>query len=418
MGETLTEEKPKLYPYIAQSKDAEKTFAVLMACIRGHVPLGWVGDPGQGKTATVAAVAESLGRELIDLSLSTMPPEDVSGIPSPAKMKIGNREVIAAPYTMPPWQQRLLMNPKSVLFLDEFTTAPPSTQHAFLQLVQDRRLPGSDEPFSDDVAIIIAMNPASQAGGSKLDLPIANRFSWMKFESNYNDWKEGFSMKWKSPTKMDIPCKTVPDDELEAREKKIRNLIIEYTGSSAGSHQLSFIPTGKENAGTFIKDEHDESAREVFSLAYPTPRSWENLARILPAIHDDEVDAIRDAITGTIGYAQGLKFYQYFLENRKGINIEDILKNPTKQDWKHMTINDTEGIFINLIDAAKHGRIKEVLDVYVAIKDAGAYDLLSGARINSVFKYEYFKGYSAEERKEMTEKYLNNFKDLMKKSTK
>lgn len=405
----------KTYPYIAQSKEAENTFALLIACVQAHVPIGFIGNPGEGKTATIQAVAESTKRELINLSLSTMPPEDVSGIPAPAKVKIGDKEVIAAPYTMPPWQQRLLANQNSILFLDEFTTAPPSTQHAFLQLIQDRRLPGSDEPFSDNVAIVIAMNPAQQAGGSSLDLPIANRITWSKFETNYYDWEQGFKMNWRSDTPMSIPVERLDPEQAESRSAKIRGIIIKYMNSSNGSHQLSIIPTGRESP-SMIK-EHDEVALEVFGLAYPTKRSWENLARILAEIPDNETSAIQNAINGTIGYAQGLKFYKFFIENRKGIDIEDILKNPTKQDWKHMTINDSDGIFINLIEAAKNGRIKEVLNVYVAISHAGAKDLLSGNRIKDIFKHEYFKGYSAEETKKMTQIYLHEFKDIMKKST-
>jgi hypothetical protein len=222
-------------------------------------------------------------------------------------------------------------------------------------------------------------------------------------------------MNWRSDTPMSIPVERLDPEQAESRSAKIRGIIIKYMNSSNGSHQLSIIPTGRESP-SMIK-EHDEVALEVFGLAYPTKRSWENLARILAEIPDNETSAIQNAINGTIGYAQGLKFYKFFIENRKGIDIEDILKNPTKQDWKHMTINDSDGIFINLIEAAKNGRIKEVLNVYVAISHAGAKDLLSGNRIKDIFKHEYFKGYSAEETKEMTQIYLHEFKDIMKKST-
>ena len=170
------------HPYIAQSSNSKRLFNIIDGCVKAGVPIGFIGNPGVGKTATFEAYAQATGRELINLSLSTLPPEDVSGLPFPTKIEVGEgrnkRTVDAAKYAIPVWQQRLLANPYSILFLDEFSTANPSTQHAFLQLVQNRRLPGSDEPFSREVAIIICMNPAEQAGGSSLDLPIANRFAW------------------------------------------------------------------------------------------------------------------------------------------------------------------------------------------------------------------------------------------------
>ncbi|MCT7846422.1 MAG: MoxR family ATPase, partial [Lactobacillus iners] len=162
----------KFYPYIAQGANAKQMFNIMQACIRAGVPFGLVGNPGVGKTATIEAMAKTLGRDLINLSLSTMLPEDIAGLPFPAKINIGsdkNEQMVdAACYAMPVWQQRLLHNSNAILFLDEFSTAIPTTQHAFLQLVQNRRLPGSDLPFSKNVAIIIAMNPADQAGGSSL----------------------------------------------------------------------------------------------------------------------------------------------------------------------------------------------------------------------------------------------------------
>lgn len=79
------------FPYIAQGAGSQERLRILNACIQAHVPVGFVGNPGVGKTATIAALAEATGRELIDLSLSTMPPEDVSACHSRLKLKLVNR---------------------------------------------------------------------------------------------------------------------------------------------------------------------------------------------------------------------------------------------------------------------------------------------------------------------------------------
>lgn len=409
------------FPYIAQGAGSQERLRILNACIQAHVPVGFVGNPGVGKTATIAALAEATGRELIDLSLSTMPPEDVSGLPFPTQIEVGEQDengnrkkVHAARYAMPIWQQKLLNNPHSILFLDEFSTAIPTTQHAFLQLVQDRRLPGSDEPFSDDVAIIIAMNPADQAGGSALDLPIANRFAWFTFDMDFHDWKEGFLMGWKSDTSMPIAGIEPVDDETHAtRVRNTRNIIANYFGSSNGSQILSVIPTGSEKPTSSVIREDDPASMEVFRLAFMTPRSIENMASIISNLEPDDLSTIQKVINGTIGSQQGLKFYQYYINHYKGIDIDAILKYPKKTNWKKMTIDDSTGVFIGLMEAAKSGKFEQVMNVYIEIKKQGALELLSGNRIQDLFKAEYMPK-NPKKRKELMELYRKEFGSFLR----
>lgn len=404
------------FPYIAQGAGSQERLRILNACIQAHVPVGFVGNPGVGKTATIAALAEATGRELIDLSLSTMPPEDVAGLPFPTQIEVGEQDendnrkkVHAARYAMPIWQQKLLNNPHSILFLDEFSTAIPTTQHAFLQLVQDRRLPGSDEPFSDNVAIIIAMNPADQAGGSALDLPIANRFAWFTFDMDFHDWKEGFLMGWKSDASMPIAGIEPVDDETHAtRVRNARNIIANYFSSSNGSQILSVIPTGSEKPTSSVIREDDPASMEVFRLAFMTPRSIENMASIISNLEPDDLSTIQKVINGTIGSQQGLKFYQYYMNHYKGIDIDAILKDPTKTNWKKMTIDDSTGVFIGLMEAAKSGKFEQVMNVYIEIKNQGALELLSGNRIQDLFKAEYMPK-NPKKRKELMELYRKEF---------
>lgn len=408
-------------PYISQSADSRHMFNILDACVKAGVPVGYIGNPGVGKTATFEAYAKATGRELISLSLSTLPPEDVSGLPFPTKVQVGEgadaRMVDAAKYAIPVWQQRLLANPHSILHLDELTTANPSTQHAFLQMIQDRRLPGSSEAFSDEVAIIACMNPAEQAGGYGLDLPIANRFAWFTFDANYFDWKEGYLRGWSSEERMEVPGNPVlTPDEIVKRQNKIRRLVVGFLESDKGARQLSMIPKGTETPTSDVIRHDDAAEMERFRLAYPTPRSWENLTNILVYMNDDDDYAISEAVNGTIGSARGVLFLNYYLRNRKGINIEDILKDPDSVDWKSMDVDDSAAIFQSLIETAKAGRPLEALEVYLAIQRAGAYNLLSGNRIKDIYKVEYTRNLTAEQRREFQEKYKQAFKGLLQDS--
>lgn len=409
----------KFYPYIAQGANAKQMFNIMQACIRAGVPFGLVGNPGVGKTATIEAMSKTLGRELINLSLSTMLPEDIAGLPFPTKINIGSDKkeqmVDAACYAMPVWQQRLLHNSNAILFLDEFSTAIPTTQHAFLQLVQNRRLPGSDLPFSKNVAIIIAMNPADQAGGSSLDLPIANRFAWFTFNPDFNDWATGFKQRWQSEELMSVPSFCTDEKILMARNKKIRSTIIDYLDSEKGAHQVTIVPSGMENPISSVVRRDDPAEMEVFRLAFPSARSWDNLAEIMTYIDEKDFGTIQVVINGTIGSNQGIAFYKYYVDNLKRLNIDAILKDPKSVDWKHISIDESAGIFRALIEEAANGRLDQVLEVFISIKIAGAENLLSGNRLQDIYKAEYLNKLPLATRKKVKQRYLEYFGDFLTK---
>lgn len=405
------------YPYIAQSKESKHLYNILNACIKAGVPVGFVGNPGVGKTATFEAYAKVTGRELINLSLSTLPPEDVCGLPFPTQIEVGqgkNKHMVdAAKYAIPVWQQRLLNNPKSILFLDEFSTASPSTQHAFLQLVQNRRLPGSDEPFSDEVAIIICMNPAEQAGGSSLDLPIANRFAWFTYKTQLHDWKQGFAMGWRSDKKMNIPdIKEYTPEEVIRRQNKIRNLIIGFHSSEKGAGRLSVIPTGTETPTSGIINRNDAAEMECFRLAYPTPRSWENLANVMTYLDDKDTAALSDVVKALIGVNNGMPFCEYYTQHMKGIDIDEVIAHPEDVDWENMDVNDSAGIFQGLIENAAAGRLIDVFKVYLEI-NGRAKNLLSGNRVHDIYKADYMKYLSKEDRAWFMKAYREAFDDML-----
>lgn len=415
-------EAKETYSYIAQGSEAKRMFRIMQACVRSGVPFALVGNPGVGKTATIEAIAKAEGRELINLSLSTLMPEDVAGLPFPSKTSFGEGEnaitVDTASYAMPVWEQRVLKNPHSILFLDEFSTAVPTTQHAFLQLVQNRRFPASDVPFSKDVAIVIAMNPATQAGGSALDLPIANRFAWFTFEQAFDDWAEGFKMRWESPVKMELPAKEVSKDEVMQRNLKIRSIIVKYINSDKGARQVTVVPTGNEQPASSVINKNDPAEMEIFRLAFPSARSWDNLAEVLSYIDPKDYSAIQTVINGIIGVNHGVSFYKYYIDNIKGVDIDEIMADPDSVDWKNMSIDESSGIFQALLEQADSGKLDKVLDVFIAIKNSGANNLLSGNRIQDIYKNKYLKKLPNDMRTQVTNKYLDAFGDFLKEIAK
>lgn len=414
------------YPYIAQDNESQLQMKVLKACIAAAVPVGFVSDPGEGKTSTIKAVAENTGRVFVPLSLTTMLPEDVSGIPTIVRSQIGEgenqQEVAVTQYAMMNWQKKVQLNPHSVLFLDEFSTAGASTQHAFLQICQDRIFPGSDKPFSDKVAIILAMNPADQAGGITLDYPIANRFAWFPFVTSYDGFIEGFMNGFRSDKPMHMPDIVTDPTRVKENDKAFRGLVKDYL-ESEGHHQLKELPDSQDNISNISPNDDDHEAREEISrLAYMTPRSWDNLAKVAKFFEPNDYAAVAKAAEGIIGLKNAEPFVSFYKQNADSLNLEKVLANPKKIHWNEQSINSTVPLFRSLVRVAKEGRWEEAINVYFAIAEAGQLDLLAGNRVHDIWKSEYMHDkdgnhLSTEKFEKYRSLYLRYFKDMLVTST-
>lgn len=413
------EDGKESYPYIPQDNESQLQMKMIMAFISAGVPIGFVSNPGLGKTATIQSIADTMGRELINLSLSTLPSEDVAGIPSVVRQKVGedDTEVARTEYAMPGWQLRILKNPNSILFLDEMSTALPSTQHAFLQIIQDRRFPGSPVPFSKKVGIIVAMNPAGQAGGSALDPPIANRFGWFAFKMPYEAWLDGFIMDWKSDKPMKVPTVETDPKKLASNDKRFRLAVKDYLQHD-GSHQTNLMPDPADDTSNIDPNAADsESEAEISQMAFMTNRSWDNLARVAKYFKPNDYGAIQMAAKGLIGAKNSIRFSSYYKTNAK-FDIEAIMKDPKGYDWDRMGIDDSTNLFRSLLKYAEEGYLDKALDVYFAIWDSGHRELVSGSQINDIWKGNYLSSVKDPDfdAVKYREEYLKRFKGLLKSS--
>jgi len=128
---------------------------LLAIAVATNTPVILWGEPGIGKTATIAAIARSLRLPLETVIASIHEPSDFSGLPIPT-----GDEVTFAP---PSWAVRLAREGKGILFLDEISTAPPAVQAALLRVVLEKTIGQFRLP--DSVRIIAAANPPGLAAG-------------------------------------------------------------------------------------------------------------------------------------------------------------------------------------------------------------------------------------------------------------
>lgn len=159
-------------------------FAALKVSEVSKVPVLIVSNPGVGKSTTVELFAKIRGYELVMLRGNSSSPEDIMGYDVPK----GDKE--KAVHTRPTWFDELMENAvagkKSLLFLDELTTANEYVQAALLHLVFERKC--GAEKLPDDTLIVAAGNYFQNLSNTMTVLPpMMNRFMIYNVVPTVND---------------------------------------------------------------------------------------------------------------------------------------------------------------------------------------------------------------------------------------
>lgn len=243
----------------------------LETCIAANYPAMLWGPPGVGKSQTVAQVAAKLGLELRDLRASQLDPVDLRGLPH---LNGDGRTHWSVPDFLP-------NDGRGVLFLDELPDADRAVQNACKQLILDRRL--GDYRLPDGWVPIGAGNTVSdRAGANALNKANANRFAHLTYEVHLDDW-----CAW--AVGVDL------QPELIAFIRFRPNLL------------HSFEPKSTENA-------------------FPSPRSWEGISKLMRATPPAAVE--HELFKGTVGAGAAAELSGFLRIWRKLPSLDGILMNP------------------------------------------------------------------------------------------
>lgn len=225
------------------------------------------GPPGAGKSNVVAQVAAEYG-DFIDLRLPLLDAVDLRGIPI---VKDGRTEWIT-PSMFP-------RKGKGVLFLDELVQAMPIVQSAASSLILDRKI--GEYTLPDGWAVVAAGNrETDRAATNRMPSHIANRFTHLNFEVDAKDW-----ITW-------------------AFANKINEMVIAFIAFRPDLLH-KFEPTQK---------------------AFPTPRSWEFVSRIISGDGVDE--CLLEIVGGTVGEGAATEFIGFTRVFREMPDYETICKKP------------------------------------------------------------------------------------------
>jgi len=229
------------------------------------------GPPGVGKSSIVRQVAEAYG-SFVDLRLVQLDIIDLRGVLTVEKGKAQ----WAAPAMLP-------TKGKGVLLLDEFVQALPLMQNTASQLILDRRI--GDYVLPEGWVVLAAGNrEGDRAATNKMPSHLANRFTHINIDVDYEDWRT-----W-------------------ALANKINLMVVAFLGFRPALMHV-FDPAQK---------------------AFPSPRSWEFVSRIVSNGVDDET--MIEVVSGTVGEAAAKEFVGFVRVFRDLPDYEELVKNPGSVD--------------------------------------------------------------------------------------
>ncbi len=251
-----------------------------------HLPsvMLW-GPPGIGKSDFVRQLAGFIEKEtgktvsVTDIRLLLFNPIDLRGIPT------ANEDKTLAVWLKPKiFQMDESEDVINILFLDELSACAPSVQAAAYQITLDRVI--GEHRLPDNCIVIAAGNRITDKSVTyKMPKALANRLCHIEIVASLSSW-----VKW-------------------AKENSIHYKIIDFL-SARRDYFMAFDPQ---------KDD----------LAFPTPRTWEMVSKILDVYDGNEKEAYA-MIAGCVGAGVASEFLMFCSVYRKLPSIEDIFdgKNP------------------------------------------------------------------------------------------
>lgn len=255
-----------------------------------HVPVFIWGPPGSGKSSIVKQVTERNAIGFKDVRMTLLDPTDLRGIPIPFEGKA----MWLAPGFLPDEKRD---GEQGVLFLDELNAAPPLVQASGYQLVLDRAI--GEYKLPDGWTIVGAGNrQGDRAVIHRMPSPLANRFIHLDFDVHLDDWTD-----W------------------------------------AITHRIQSEVIGFIRFRSALLDAFDPKRDE---RAFPTPRSWEYVSRLL-TIGRGIRNIMSSVVAGAVGDGAAAEFMSYLDVYQRLPDLGRILEGrssevPEEKDIRYATI--------------------------------------------------------------------------------
>ncbi|MBO5313402.1 MAG: AAA family ATPase [Clostridia bacterium] len=295
------------------------------------------GPPGVGKSQAIRQVAtkisDATGKRcnVTDVRLLLFNPIDLRGIPT------ANAEKTLAIWLKPQiFQMDEGEDVVNILFLDEISAAPQSVQAAAYQITLDRII--GEHKLPENCIVIAAGNRITDKSVAyKMPKALANRLCHIEVESNFESWK-----RW-------------------------------AISSGVSPKVVGFL--------SFRHDYLIENESSTDNLAFPTPRSWEMVSRLLNMSGQDE-NRVYSMICGCIGSGIASEFCSWCRVFSSLPSIEDIFTGRCRTVPK-----GTDALYAIVSSMTSYAR--EHKDDLTALEYSIDYALLMPADFSTVLMKNY-----------------------------
>lgn len=277
----------------------------LAAGIQANVPTGVIGDPGQGKTATVENSTSGWGRHVETVIGSNREATDFLGV------MIEDEGAIK--YSSFQWVKNLNKAPKGLLLLDEFNTSAPSTMKGMLRVVQERYV--GDEKLNDSVSIVALMNPVENAVDAyDLPAPMANRMMHLKWVFDAQHWMENVGTGFQNTTPLSLESMLGADPL--SRKAAVSAAVTTFLRSHS-KHLTPPVPSDPVKAGG----------------AWPSPRSWTNVIDVLSQLDRYDEEAAFLVVEGLVGEGAATEYFAW-LAAADLYDPAEVIDGTVSVNWK------------------------------------------------------------------------------------
>ena len=292
--------------------DHSLTMRVIAAHVKGNVPPMIWGDPGQAKSAKIAAAAEKSGYLVGVIIGSIREATDYLGLPVEQEIEIEGVMVNGVVYTPPMWAVMANKAKKAMLIFDELTTSAPSTMKAMLRVLQERF--AGDLKLADHVRIICIGNPP-ETGVDAMDLPaaIANRMGHVEWEFDADEWLNHVTTDFVHTNA--TPIEDMVTGGSDADKARVGGWVTGYLRTQLNDIKPP-VPTDPIKAGR----------------AWASPRSWTNVISVLSQVDARDEDAQKLIVTGLVGKDMATKFFAWLAVSDLA-DPETVLNDPHCVDW-------------------------------------------------------------------------------------
>lgn len=343
----------------------------LLAGVKAHLSQMIVGNPGYGKSALVKDLAENyLHCDMITVIGSQKEPTDVTGFPALGEKPLidGSLKTVTD-YAVPAWQFEILQKKKILLFLDEFSNSTPAVQAAMLQILNEREFPDGT-PLPAETVIIGAMNPVETAAdGYELTPPVANRLKFIPWEPSLDSWSNGLVTNWGHSWGKE-------GDSVTRAEMFWRQKVVAFLKLNGKLFYKLPDKTSVANAGTIYEFGTSPAQTDIYKSAYPSPRSWTNLARVLPYCElknsREQHDLMVTTANGIVGYEASRDFMNYIEDASALPPTKEILIKPEIVEWSAINMNQAMNAVSDAMNLAKDRQYtRKVANLFIYLANIG-----------------------------------------------